>query len=301
MEAGHSPLDRAPLDRAPLDRTVLAPTATRETVLTARRFRFAKALVVATAAAVAAYAAVDPVGPRGGDSWFGYGAGGTAFALMAWLMWLGVRKRRYAAGRVPLRDWVSAHIYGGILVAILVTLHVGFRLHWNGHALAYGLTILTVVSGVVATFAYVRFPRLITANRMGLPFDDLAAQVAVLDREIAEAAMPLDDRINAAVAAAAAEPPIEAILRGRLFRSRVLGLTAVVCEAVERAAGEAAPTPAARRLLALLTRKEILLARLRRDVRMRALLQTWMFLHIVVACAASAAIVAHVFAVFFLR
>ena len=51
---------------------------------------------------------------------------GTVGALLiAWLLWYGVRKRSYAATG-NLEGWLSAHVYLGTALVVIVTLHTGF-------------------------------------------------------------------------------------------------------------------------------------------------------------------------------
>jgi len=52
-------------------------------------------------------------------------------------------------------------------------------------------------------------------------------------------------------------------------------------------------------LLGLLARKEELLARARRDVRYKALLDIWLYVHVPLSFALLGALIAHIISVFF--
>jgi hypothetical protein len=49
----------------------------------------------------------------------------------------------------------------------------------------------------------------------------------------------------------------------------------------------------------LLTRKEAMLARVRRHLRLKALLEIWLYVHVPVTFALIAALIAHIVSVFF--
>src|SRR5690606_30797663 len=86
--------------------------------------------------------------PRNGGTWQGYTLGTIGALLIGWLLWLGVRKRRYAKGSGTVQGWVSAHVYLGSALLVVATLHAGFQLGWNIHSLAYLLMVAVILSGM---------------------------------------------------------------------------------------------------------------------------------------------------------
>ncbi len=115
--------------------------------------------------------------------------------LILWLLWFGVRKRRYASSAGTVQGWLSAHVYLGTALLVVATLHTGFELGWNLHTLAYLLMVATVASGFYGAYIYLSVPGLMTANRGEETLDAMLLKVADLDREIREKALSLPDQI----------------------------------------------------------------------------------------------------------
>jgi hypothetical protein len=269
-----------------------------ESILIYRNFRYLKWALALTATSGLVYIVHQPLGYPNGGTWLGYTLGAIAGALMVWLAWFGVRKRRYGAGKVPLEDWMSAHVYLGGALAVVATLHAGFQVGWNVHSLLYLLMLVTIISGFVGMYFYVRYPRLLTQNRQGLSTELMMSQIADLDSDIRRIAMTMDDATNAAAL--------------RSTHGTIVGGT--VLQQL-RGSDKNCPTTQARvfvvtvasskddssrhQLLARLIRKEDLLKRIRRDVQLRCLLKIWLYVHIPFSVAALAALVTHVVTVFY--
>ena len=84
-----------------------------------------------------------------------------------WLAFLGVRKRRYSSTVGTVEGWTSAHVYLGLAVLVVATLHSAAQVGWNVHTLSYVLLWLVVLSGAVGIQSYVMLPRLLARNREG--------------------------------------------------------------------------------------------------------------------------------------
>ncbi len=272
-----------------------------ESFLVLRNFRYLKAMAILVAAAIIAYAWHQPFdGPNGG-TWLGYTLGGIGIALIVWLGWFGVRKRRYGAGDMTLQNWLSAHVYLGSGLIVVATLHTGFQFGLNVHMLAYVLMMLVIASGMFGVYAYIRVPIKMTQNRDGMTQDGMLNAIAELDDECSANAIALSDEINQTVRLSVEETRIG----GGFFRQlsgidpncpTALALRNMPTQVANLHGSEA---EAGRRLVSLLARKGELLSRARRDVRLKAWIDIWLFVHIPLTFALLAALIVHVVSVFF--
>ena len=81
------------------------------------------------------------------------GAIGTIGALLIlWLTCLGLRKRAITPGGWSLKAWTSAHVYLGLSLIVIGTLHTGFQLGWNVHTLAWSLMMIVIIIALFTFF-----------------------------------------------------------------------------------------------------------------------------------------------------
>ena len=271
-----------------------------ESYLRHRNALYLKLALLALAAATLAYFATRPPGGGNGGTPTGYTLGVISAALIVWLMWLGIRKRTYQAGGVMLREWLSGHVYFGLLLAALVPLHAGFQLGWNVHTLAYVLMLFVIASGIVGVAFYGAVPSQITENREGEKLAGLIERVETLDADCRAAAAGLPDAFARAVADSIEGTRIGGSitqqLRGRNAAATRVALAQVRARAQE---GGLADRDQVKKLVGLLALKQEMIQRIDRDVRLKALLDLWLLVHVPVAFATVAAVVAHVWIVFF--
>ncbi|HVT34780.1 MAG TPA: hypothetical protein VHE37_04330 [Nevskiaceae bacterium] len=167
--------------------------------LSYRQFAFLKLAALLCVAGLFAYAAHDPPeGPSGG-SWLGYTLGTLGALIIVWLAWLGVRKRRYARGIGSVKAWVSAHVYLGLSLLIIATLHTGFRFGWNVHTLSYLLMLAVIASGIYGVLAYARYPELITRNSGDAMLESWLAEIQDLNDQALKIADTLGPDVHARV------------------------------------------------------------------------------------------------------
>ncbi|MBL0140826.1 MAG: hypothetical protein IPP91_01875 [Betaproteobacteria bacterium] len=271
-----------------------------QSILEYARFRWFKAALWLSLVAGAAYVWHDPPLKPYGGTWLGYTLGTLGALLILWLLWYGVRKRSYASRAGTVQGWLSAHIYLGTALVVVATLHTGFELGWNVHTLAYVLTVATVASGFYGVYIYLSVPGLMTANRGEETLDAMLLKVADLDREIRDRALSLPDQILRVVNAS-----IDGTRMGGSFLRIVSGrdLTCPTAAAVrdlpdigKRLTGDVAKLN--HEVYSLLLQKNEILERARRDLRFKARLDLWLYLHVPLAIALLAALATHVASVF---
>ena len=258
-------------------------------------------------ASIAAYAWHEPptasLKPYGG-TWLGYTLGTIGALLILWLMLLGVRKRRYRANVGSLQGWTSAHVYLGVSLIIIATLHSAFEFGCNVHTLAYALMIVVIVSGLFGVYAYLHYPELITKNIGNDSFETLLVKTNELDKTCRELALDLPDEVNAVVlgASRAAERNMSDAGRFSLrpFRKVYCPTTNAVAELKQLGASLSGPQARLNgQLVKEMTRKRLLIERLRRDLRYHTMLQIWLYLHVPLSFALLGALIAHVVSVFY--
>ena len=140
-----------------------------------------------------------------------YGFGGTIYSFlnMRWLtglvglvgiaavMTYPARRQVYRKRRGPLRYWMLAHAYLGVIAGILILLHGGNQ---SGGLLTTALMIsydLVIFTGIVGIITYFVAPRMLTRIE-GTPLllDDLKARREELQKEVASASASGSDQLQ---------------------------------------------------------------------------------------------------------
>jgi len=109
---------------------------------------------------------------------------------------LGVRKRSYSSSLGTLRGWTSAHIYLGLALIVVATLHTGFQFGWNLHTLCYVLMMIVIGSGIFGMVVYLRYPQLMSSNRAGTKPDVLLEEINDLDQRSLRVANEMPRRVG---------------------------------------------------------------------------------------------------------
>ncbi len=275
-----------------------------QTVLEYKGYRYLKTASAVSLAALGAYLWARPPseGPQFpfGSTWTGYALGTVGALLIVWLVWFGVRKRSYRrAGSV--QGWLSAHVYLGTALLAIATLHTGFSFGWNVHTLAYVLMLLVIFSGFYGVYVYLRVPNLISQNMGEDTLEVVLSEITDLDRDAARVALSLPDEINRAVGRAAEKTQIGGgvwrQLRARQRRDPTRLAVALLEKSSRQFTGDAANQ--ARELYSMMVRKQNLVTRARREIRLKALLQLWLYVHVPLSIGLLVALAAHIVAVFF--
>jgi hypothetical protein len=262
-------------------------------------FRWLKIALISCAAAILGYFAAD-VQPRpNGGSWYGYLLGTIGALLIVWLALLGIRKRAMTRGRWSLKAWTSAHVYLGLALIVIATLHTGFQLGWNVHSLAYGLMLLVILSGIFGTVVYSALPAALSQNREEMTQGQMIDSIRAIDRQLHDAAQPLSRKDTDLVIAALAQNEFEQGLWRRLSGKYPNCATHKAIEGLGRSDAAGSGDAAAGRVEKLLIRRAAQLDRLRRHLRLKGLLEVWLYIHVPASVALLAALTAHVISVFY--
>ncbi|MGH8121573.1 MAG: hypothetical protein ACREPT_02245 [Rudaea sp.] len=300
-----------------------------DSILNYARSRYLWISIALSAIALAAYLWHDPGGPPNGGTWLGYTLGTIGALLIIWLMFFGIRKRRYLDGAGTLRGWLSAHIYLGTSLILIVLLHAGFQVGWNLHTFAFVLMLAVIFSGFFGVYTYLRYPALMTRNRDSATRDAMLEEIVDIDQNALALADGIDPKVHAIV--------LRSIERTRLgggvwsqLRARDgsdSALTSLQHAMEERRKHSPAsnrssmstrsmPTlffmvdflardvsdkqaEALRKLIDMITRKKGLATKVARDMQYQAIMEVWLYIHVPLSFALLAALIAHIVSSFF--
>jgi len=291
----------------------------RQHILIYANLRYLKVSLVLLSVCIAAYIWHQPIIAANGGTWLGYGLGGLSTLLMLILLWLGIRKRHYHSSWGTTQGWVSAHVYLGVSLVLISSLHAGFQFSWNIHTLAYALLMLVVASGLYGVFAYHYYPPRISQNRSGLDLDTILEEINQLNTECEQIAIESGNEVHQIIHHVIQTNGLGGTIWQQL---RVKPLTqhlywwqkpppkpdAIVDENYDQtmyhiatqlmATEDKVVRKALRQLLELLGIRNALIHRLQRHIQQRALMKVWLYLHVPLSFALLAAVLVHIITVF---
>lgn len=261
-----------------------------------QRFRYAKWAIVLLVVCITLYILDNPPIKPGGGTWLGYGLGTLGAVLILFLLLLGVRKRAYASRMGNLRGWLSGHVYLGLALAVVATLHCGFEFGWNIHTFAYALTMAVIVSGIWGVVLYLHNPSLMGDLLDGRTLEQQAQELRDLD----DRCRMLAQGRPAALLALVEESAAGAIFSRR--RQRLSGFnrscaTARVLKQLREVGDQSDAN--SNEIYTLQFRRLQQLKRIRNFVRLRTLTEIWLLFHVPMSIALLVALTAHIVSVFF--
>ena len=270
-----------------------------ESFLKHGRWRWAKIAGGLSLVLLLGYLLIDQQPRPNGGSWYGYTLGTIGLGLIVWLSLLGIRKRHITAGRWSLKAWTSAHVWLGLTLIVIGTLHTGFQLGWNFHTLAWGLMMLVIASGIYGITVYAMLPSQLSANRKEMTRAQMIEALEAIDRQLEQAAQPLGRDQSDLVIEALELDVFSGGAWARLTGTYPNCATQAALDGMPddfRSAEESGPEE---RVRSLLRRRAGQLGQIRRHMRYKALLEVWLFIHIPATIALLAALAAHVISVFY--
>jgi len=294
-----------------------------DSILTYAKSRYLWISLILLIGSIAAYIWHDPGGPPNGGTWLGYTLGTISSLLIVWLMFFGIRKRQYLQNIGTLRGWLSAHIFLGTTLILLVLLHAGFQIGWNIHTFTYVLMLIVIFSGFFGLFAYLRYPSMMTRNRESATRDAMLDEVSEIDQNALALADGIDPKIHAVVlrsientklgggvwtqlrAHDGSDLALESLHKALADRekktesktSEMPTMFAMVDFLAERATDKQGE--AMRKLIDLISRKKSLATKVARDIQFQAMMEIWLYFHVPVSFALLAALIAHIVSSFF--
>ncbi len=295
---------RAPVRKAMTGKAVVRGPreVAHEGFLGHKRARWARISAALSLLVIAVYALTDPIPRHNGGTALGYALGTLGAGMIVWLSLLGVRKRVVGPNPYSLKGWTSAHVWLGMSLIVIGTLHSGGQLGWNVHSLAWLLMMIVILSGFWGIYLYRSLPEKLSANRGEVTQQQMLEAIRTLDRQLDTAAQPLAAEDAALVRLSLEQCRIAGTLRQRLSgnysgdgNARAL---AAVSQQVMARVRAGTPDQRLQQIQFLLERKEAALAQARRHIAMKAQLELWLYIHVPVTVALLAALAAHILSVF---
>ena len=272
-----------------------------------RQYRYLKLAVALVLFAVVAYVwhrntrFLAPGGLGYGGTWMGYTLGGVATTLVAWLLWLGIRKRQYGASKTSVQGWVSAHVYLGFATVVVALLHSGFELGFNLHSFTLFLLVAVVASGLYGVFVYVRVPGYMTQAIGEESLQSQLMQIQTVDAQARKSALRLSDEFNILIARATGDTRMNGSYWGEVLGERFRPCpTDVAVREMQKLVSGLKPEHAVlgREVFTLMVSRQAAVRSVRQELRSLARLKRWLVWHVPLSIALLFALTAHIVSVF---
>ena len=289
-----------------------------QNILAYQKYYYLKISLVMVTISLVLFFTHGDISLANGGTWQGYVLGTMSAILIIWLALLGIRKRRYSSVFGSVQGWTSAHIYLGLALVVITTLHSAFQVGINVHTLAYVLLLIVVVSGIIGMYFYISLPKSISSNLINKSRNSFFKEIAELNEQAIECSSKCSVDIQGAVGSAIERTSIGGGLMTQLLgfdNSKMLlesnrqtynlvgnkdqkTIISFVADSVPKARkkDEAANL---QDLLSLLCRRQYLLGKIRQDIQYKALLDVWLYVHIPTTAVLIVALLIHIFSVFF--
>jgi hypothetical protein len=201
--------------------------------------------------------------------------------------------------------WMSAHVYLGMGLLFIGTLHTGFQLDWNVHTLAYVLMVVVIVSGFYGLYVYMRYPRLITLNRRDRTREQMFAQLDKLDQALLHGAADLNEVAHKIMLSVVNETTLGGSIRQQLAETNHTKMAQHSIQKINdlqmklMSVCQDKNIKKISELLKIVSRRHAVLEQLSIDIHYSAVLEYWLYFHIPISFALFAALFAHIVTVFF--
>ena len=271
-----------------------------ESFLSFNRYRYLWVALALMVVAIGCYVFAPVKTVHNGGTWFGYTLGVISVGLMFWLAALGLRKRLIGPGKWSQKGRTSAHVYLGIALALVATLHTGFQFGWNVHTAAFGGMMIVIVSGFIGVAIYVTVPSKLSENAGSQTFVELKSQLDQVNAQLDKVLFEIDGSLlKLAERVLKADGVLVSHLRALLSKVEV-----PVFEQFRDSVQQARNAGMIERdlsltVLRLTQSKAALVRRIRLHQRYKALLGIWLAVHVPFTLFSMLLVGIHIFAVFY--
>ena len=238
--------------------------------------------------------------PHGG-SLVGLSFGTAGYLLILLLAYYGIRKRAYRSTFGTLEQWLQSHIYLGLLVLVLLSLHTGGRFNDMVAVWTFVLCVIVVFSGIAGAILFVTVPRLLTEVESNLTVDEISQQLNQLGRNMARVASGRSAPFIRIYEGLVGESTPGWLAGWRLLFARLRKKTSQTVSDWSKllALVGKEEQDQLRQMLVLSRQRKELLMRLMYQQRYKNILEFWVYIHVPVTIALIAMGTVHVVAVFY--
>jgi len=233
-----------------------------------------------------------------GGTPMGIAYGIAALVLIFVLLAFGLRKRSYRVPVGTLEGWFHAHVYLGLLSAVVVALHAGFRFHDRVATASYAVLLAVVATGIVGVFLYTSLPARLTRVESNLTAEQISEELHQLAESMTRIAAGRSENFRKIHQRLVREARPSVLAGWRLVFFGAGKDTERDWEPVVALLGDDEREPL-RKLLMLSRQHRELHDRLRQQQRYRNLLDAWLYLHLPLSIALLILVGAHVVATFY--
>jgi hypothetical protein len=269
---------------------------TQENFLSLYGWRWLKITSLLVVFSIIWYFLDNPIFPKSGSTFYGYVLGIISAGAMLYLLWFGIRKRSYFSSTGTLKEMLSAHIWIGTALLVLVPLHCGFRFHFNVHTIAYIFCVLTIVTGIWGVYLYRTLPEQIRSNRGEGSLKLLLEQFESLNQSLRKLEAGKSDSFVRFVAILDTYkvPTLPSLLLGK--RSKVISKeqSARALESISQEERVDALSA-----IGLIDRRFEFLVRIEHEALIQFWLKFWLMTHVPLACGSMLLLVVHIFSVLY--
>ncbi len=238
--------------------------------------------------------------PHGG-SLIGLIFGTAGYLLILLLAYYGIRKRAYRSTFGTLEQWLQSHIYLGLLVLVLLSLHTGGRFNDTVAVTTFVLAAVVIFSGIAGAIFFVTVPRLLTEVESNLTVEEISQQLNQLGRNMARTASGRSAPFVRIYDGLISESMPGWFAGWRLLFSRLRRKSGAVVADWSKLLTLVGKDEQdqLRQMLVLSRQRKELLMRLMYQQRYKNILEFWVYIHVPVTVALIAFGTLHVVAVFY--
>ena len=235
-----------------------------------------------------------------GSTTMGLIYGVLSLLLVLFLLFYAVRKRWHRCVYGKTEIWLNGHVYLGLLAVLLVFFHAGFRFHELSGVFAAVLLTIVTISGVVGAIFYAILPRRLTEVENNAAPEDVANEMNQLAERIHMMAKTKSQAFREVCQGLMEENTPTGWLGWRILFTQKggQGSSASFRRLVEKVQTvPASEQPEIQRVILLATQWRDLHEQFRAQMRLKNLLQSWLYLHVPFSAAMVVAIMIHLFLV----